>query len=122
MKDFTVEAKVPAKDDKPEMTGSVTVKAPETAEEAVKMFGSEAVVSNALANWKVTLQGNIRGGLRRGENQAALQARLGIAKMGVAATKASVDPKAAYLAQFQAADPKERKRMLAELQAAAEAQ
>jgi len=120
MKDFTVSAKVPAKDDQPEKTGQVTVKVPETIEEAAQMFGGEAVLSNAIANWKVTLQAALRNALKRNESQEAIQGRLGSAKMGVAVTKGSVDPKAAFLAQFQAAGPKERKALLAELQAAAE--
>ena len=119
MKDFTVEAKVPGKDGAPDQTAQVTVKVPETLEEANQMFGGPAVLSNAIANWKVVLQSAIRSGLKRGEDQAALQTRIGSAKMGVAVTKGAVDPKAAFLAQLAAADPKERKRMIAELQAKA---
>ena len=121
MKDFTVEAKVSAKGDKPALgPASLTVKAPETIEEAIQMFGKDPVLSNAIANWKVTLQSAIRSALSRGETQEAMQTRLGIAKMGVAVAKSSVDPKQAFLAQFAAADPKARKAMLAELQEAAE--
>ena len=123
MKDLQVTAKVPANKEKgtPEIVGSVTVKAPETAEEAIKMFGDGAVVSNAISNWIVVLQGNIRGGLRRGEDAKALQARLGGAKMGVAATKAQVDPKQAWLAMYAAGTPEERKRMKQDLLKQAEA-
>lgn len=119
MKDFTVEAKVPGKDGAPDQVAQITVKAPETLEEAGQMFGGEAVLSNAMANWKVVLQSAIRSGLKRGEDAKALQARIGQAKMGVAVTKGVTDPKAAFLAQLAAADPKERKRMIAELQAKA---
>ena len=117
MKDLQVTAKVPANEKKgtKEMIGSITVKAPETAEEGIKMFGGDALLSNALSNWVVTLQGNIRGGLRRGEDVKALQVRLGTSKMGVAATKASVDPKQAWLAQYASATPEERKKMKADL-------
>lgn len=121
MKDLQITAKVSAKDDKPEMTGSVVVKAPENIEEAVQMYGGEAVLSNAISNWIVTLQGNIRGGLKRGETPETMQARLASAKMGVAATKAAMDPKAAWLAAYQTADPKTKKKMLSELREAAEA-
>lgn len=127
MKDLQVTAKVPAKPAKdgkpatPEMVGSIKVKAPETAEEGIKMFGDGAVLTNAISNWVVTLQGAIRSGLRRGENSAALQARLGASKMGVAATKAAIDPKQAWLASYQAATPAERKRMKSELLKQAEA-
>ena len=117
MKDLTIGAKAP----KINKEASIIVKAPENLEEAVKMFSPEAILSNAMANWVVTLQGNIRGGLTRGEDAKALQARLGAAKMGVAATKAAVDPKQAWLAQYAAATPEERKKMKAELLKEAEA-
>lgn len=121
MKDLQVSARIPAKDGAPERIGSVTVKAPETAEEGIKMFGDQAMNSNATANWVVTLQSGIRGGLKRGETPQALQARLGSAKMGVAAAKAAQDPKAAWLAAYQAATPQERKKMKADLLRDAEA-
>jgi hypothetical protein len=122
MKDLQVTAKVPANAEKgtKEMIGAITVKVPETAEEAIKMYGGDAVLSNAISNWTVVLQGNIRGGLRRGEDAKALQARLGGAKMGVAAAKAQADPKQAWLAQYAAATPEERKKMKKELLAQAE--
>lgn len=123
MKDMQVTAKVPADAQKgtKELIGSVIVKAPETAEEAIKMFGGEAVLSNALGNWVVTLQSTVRAGLRRGEDAKALQARLSGSKMGVTASKAIIDPKQAWLAQYQAATPEERKKMKADLLAQAEA-
>ncbi len=119
MKDMTITAKVPAKDDKPELNGSLTVKAPESIEEAIQMYGGDAVLSNAISNWTVTLQGTVRGALRRGETQDGIQTRLGGSKMGVAATKAQIDPKQAFIAQYAAASPEERKKMIADLQAAA---
>jgi len=118
MKDLQVTAQVPANAQKgtPQLgPASVLVKAPESAKEAIEMFGDAAVLSNALANWTVTIQSTIRGGLKRGETQAQLQARLGGLKMGVAATKAAIDPKQAWLAAFQAATPAERKKMRADL-------
>lgn len=121
MKDLQVTAKVPAKAAKdgkpaePEKVGSITVKAPKTAKEAIEMYGDGPVVSNAIANWTVTLQSTIRSGLRRGESPAQLQARLGSVKMGQAATKAAIDPKQAWLAAYQAATPAERKKMKADL-------
>ena len=121
MKKMQVTARVPAKDDAPEKVATIEVDAPETAEEAVQMFGGEAVNSNAIANWRVTLQATARAGLKRGEDQAALQARLGNAKMGVAVTKGAVDPEAAFLAKYQAATPAERKAMMKKLQAMAAA-
>lgn len=118
MKDLAVTAKVPAneKNNTPQLgPATITVKAPENIEEAVKMFGGEAVLSNALANWVVTLQGNIRSALNRKEALPTMQARLGAAKMGVAAAKAAMDPKQAWLAAYQAATPAERKKMKADL-------
>jgi hypothetical protein len=55
--------------------------------------------------------------MKKGETQEQLQARLGSAKMGVAARGVVVDPIQAYIAKFAAATPDEKKRMLAELQA-----
>jgi len=120
MKDLQVSATYHSgKED--EKTGSINVKAPETAEEAISMFGGEAVLTNALANWVVKLQGNVRSGLGKGESTEVMQTRLGGSKMGIAAAKAAMDPKAAWLASYQAADPKTRKAMKAELLKQAEA-
>ena len=116
-----VEAKVPENKEKgtKEMSASISVNFAENLDESKAMFGEEAVLTNALANWRVTLQGNIRGGLRRGETPEAIATRLGVAKMGVAATGAKVDPVQAYLAQFQGSTPDQQKKMLAELTARA---
>lgn len=90
-----------------------------TAAELISMFGDAAVKSNAESNWVVTLQSNMRSGMKRGETQAQLQARLGQAKMGVAQAGAKIDPAQAYLAMFASATPEKQKEMLKELQAAA---
>ena len=95
---------------------TVVVSTGKDAKEMVSLFGDEAVKSNADANWKVTLQSNIRAGLKRGETADQIQARLKDAKMGVAQVGAKVDPVQAYLAQFQMATPEEQKKMLAELE------
>ena len=127
MKKLQVTAQVPEKKDaegniiqKAIPPATIEVEYGETATESIQMFGEEPMNSNAFANWKVTLQNNIRSGLKRGETQEQLQARLGGSKMGVAATKTQVDPEASYKAKFQAADPKERQRMIKELQAMAQ--
>jgi len=118
MKSIVVDAKVPANEEKKikEATATISVNYAETVKEAVEMFGEEALLSNALANWKVTLQGNIRSGLRRGEAPAVIAARLATAKMGVATAGVKIDPVQSYLAMFQTATPEKQKEMLAELQ------
>ena len=105
MKDLQVTARVPANKEKgtPELGPvTITVKTGENAVESIKMFGDEAVKSNSDENWIVTRQGNIISGLRRGETAEQMQARIGGAKMGVAAAKAQADPKQAWLVK----DPK----------------
>ncbi len=118
MKKVVVDAKVPENVEKgiSAMTAAITVDYAENIKEAVEMFGEEAVLTNAFANWRVTLQGNIRGALRRGENADAIAARLASAKMGVAQSGGKADPVQAYLAAFQSATPDKQKEMLAELQ------
>lgn len=99
---------------------TITVETGATAAEMIKMFGDEAVKTNANANWVVTLQSNIRSGLERGETQEQMQARLGTAKMGVAQKGVKVDPKQAYLAVFQSATPEKQAEMIKELTAKAQ--
>lgn len=118
MKDLVVMAKVP--EDKKKGTpqlgpASITVKTGDTAAEMIKMFGDEAVATNAIANWTVTLQGNIRSGLRKGETERQMQDRLGGSKMGVSIKGAVVDPIQAYAAKYYAASPEEQEKMIANL-------
>lgn len=100
---------------------SIKVQSANSAEEAIQMFGGEAVLSNAESNWVVTLQGNMRAGMKKGEGQAQLQVRLGGAKMGVAQKGAVVDPIASYMAMYASATPEKQKEMIAELTAKAKA-
>lgn len=119
MSTLTVAAKVPANKEKgTKELGpcTVTINTGATAEEMIQMFGSEAVKSNAEANWAVTLQANVRAGLKKGETSEQIQARLKDAKMGVATRGVKIDPIQAYLAQFQGAKPADQKKMLADLQ------
>lgn len=118
MKKVSVTATVPANAEKgiKEMSGTIEVDYAESIKEAVQMFGEEAILTNAFANWRINLQNNIRSGLKRGEDSKALQARLKDAKMGVAQAGAKIDPVQAYLAKFQSATPAEQQKMLAELQ------
>lgn len=119
---LTVTAKVPAKKataDKPAVPElgpcTVIVNTGKDDKEMVQMFGGEAVKTNADANWTVTLQGNIRAGLKKGETPNQIAARLKDAKMGVAQKGVQIDPVQAYLAKFQGATPEEQQKMLAEL-------
>jgi len=125
MKKVTIEATVPEKKDatgkvvQKGVSGNLTVEYAETLDEAKKVYGEEAVLTNAFANWRVTLQAAIRSALKRGETPEQYQTRLGVAKMGIANTGAKVDPVQAYLARFASATPEQQKKMLAELQARA---
>jgi hypothetical protein len=128
MKDLVISARIPEKKNSdgivvtPQLGPvSVTVQSGETAEEMIQMFGSEAVITNAVANWAVTLQAGIRAGLKKGETAEQIQARLAGAKMGVAAEKVRVDPVQAYLAMFAQATPEKQSEMLRELQERAQA-
>jgi len=119
---MTVTAKVPAKKataDKPAVPElgpcTIIVSSGKDAAEMVQMFGGEAVKTNAEANWAVTLQGNIRSGLKKGETPNQIALRLKDAKMGVAQKGVQVDPVQAYLAKFQGATPEEQQKMLTEL-------
>ena len=72
MKPVSIEASVPERKEGDKvvqvaLAGQVTVQYPETVAEALQVYGEEAILSNAFANWKVVLQANIRNGLKRGE-------------------------------------------------------
>jgi len=128
MKKMTVSALVPEKKDAQgkvvqKQLGPISVEVDygETIEECVKLYGAEAIMSNAFANWRVTLQANIRGGLKRGEDPAVIATRLKSAKMGVAVTGGKVDAEAAFKAKFLAANPEDRKKMIQQLRDLAQA-
>lgn len=111
MKKETISAQLP----KQNLSAAVAIDFPENLKELVAIAGEEAVLTNALANWRVTLQANIRGGLVRGETQEAIQARLAGAKMGVAVRGAKVDPIQAFMAQFASSTPEKQKELMAEI-------
>lgn len=115
---LSISAQVPENKEKgtPQLgPATVVVQSGKTAAELIQMFGDEAVKTNALAHWVVTIQNNIRGGLRHGETQEQMQARLGDAKMGVAQKGVKVDSLAIWKAEFATATPDRQKQMIAEL-------
>jgi len=117
--DMDVTAQVPANEKKgTKQLGpcTVTVQTGKDVKEMVQLFGDEAVKSNAEANWTVTLQSNIRAGLKRGETPQDIQTRLGTAKMGIAQKGVKIDPVKAYINKFASATPEDQKKMLAQLQ------
>jgi len=109
-KEMVVSAKAP----KVDKEASVTVQTGENAEEAITMFGGEQVLSNANANWRVTLQANVRRGLLAGKSQEELQGLLGSAKMGVATERIS-DPLAAAENKFNDMNTDEQKAFIKRL-------
>lgn len=129
MKQYQIKARVPAD---PKVPGSVDKSAvvnvnypdmegdiDKAYEEAAQAFGKKAVLSNAFANWRVTLQSGLRKGIENGEAADALQARFGAAKMGAATVGGSVDAEAAFTAKFLSATPAEREAMISKLKASA---
>lgn len=122
MEKKTVQAEVPERKDaegnvKQPQLGPVAVEVdfPSTLDEAKNWCGEEALLSNAFANWRVTIQSNIRSALKRGEAEGDIQNRLSSAVMGVAQTGGKVDAEAAFKAKFLQSDPETRKKMIAQL-------
>ena len=83
--------------------------------EAVKEYGAKAILSNAKANWVITLQGNIRSRLKKGQDANAIQAGLGSSKMGVAAEKVASDPNANAMAFLKTLTPEQRRQFIADM-------
>jgi len=121
-----VTAKVPQKKDdegnvtQEAMEATIFVNYAETVEEAVEMFGAEALLSNAFANWRVTLQSNIRSSLKSGLTPDQVHEKLSSAVMGVAQAGVRMDPQAAFIAKFKMATPEQQAEMLEKLKDAAE--
>jgi len=104
-----------------DLSATVFVNYGESLDEAVQMFGEEQILSNAWANWRVTLQAAVRRMLAAGKSQDEIQAALENAKMGVAMEKTSVDPITASLMKFKTMSPEQQAEFLEKLKAAASA-
>jgi len=115
-----ISAKVPGKDGAEDMIATIVVEYPETIEEAKEVYGEEAVLTNAFANWRVTLQSNIRTSLKSGLDPTQVHDKLRAAKMGIAQTGGKVDVQAAFIAKFKMANPEDQERMLEDLRNAAQ--
>lgn len=85
-----------------------------TAKEAIEMFGDDAVISNANANWTVTVQAGMRRLLKAGKKQDEVQAAFEGAKMGIALARVS-DPTGAILAKWPTMNEQERTEFLKKL-------
>lgn len=110
---------VSAKSPKLERETVIMVNYGENVAESVEMFGDDAVNSNALANWIVTLQAGIRRAHSAGKTDDEIQELLGNAKMGVAVSGGRVDPIQASLAKFKTMNAGEQADYLDKLRAAA---
>jgi|WetSurMetagenome_2_1015567.scaffolds.fasta_scaffold456885_2 hypothetical protein len=121
---MAIAAKVPADATKgtAELNATVNVNFPDIDKdpkaamiEAIAAYGEKAILTNARANFVVTLQSNIRAGLKKGEAVSAMQARLKDAKMGVAQAGVKVDAEQAFMAKFATATKEEKAAMLDKL-------
>ena len=98
---------------------AIELSGPETVEEAIQMYSGEAVLTNAMANFIVTMQGRIRADIKAGLDQAAIQTKHANDKMGVSQPKGSVDLVTAIKSKWATMDPEARKALLAYMKAAA---
>jgi len=88
-------------------------------EESIELFGADAVNSNALANWIVTLQAGIRRAHTAGKTDDEIQEILGNAKMGVAVSGGRIDPIQASLVKFKTMNADEQAAYIEKLRTAA---
>lgn len=91
---------------------SIVINYPESFEEANEMFGEEAVLSNAFANWKVVLQSGIRSALKSGLTPDQIQAKLGSSVMGVAQVGGKVNIVDSFAAKFAMSTPEKQAELL----------
>ena len=102
-----------------DLAATVYVNYGENLDEAVQLFGEDQILSNAWANWRVTLQAAVRRMLAAGKSTDEIQAALENSKMGVAMEKTSVDPITASLMKFKTMTQEEQSVFLEKLKAAA---
>ena len=98
-------------------SATIEIQTGETAKEAIEMFGDEAVLTNANANWVVTVQGGIRRMLVAGSSQEDIQKAVGDTKMGVSRVK-SADHTVAIKKQWANWSPEQRAQFIKDLKAA----
>lgn len=99
----------------------ITVAVGKTVEESIEMFGGDAINSNAIANWVVTLQAAIRRLHSTGKGDEEVQELLESAKMGVATSGGAIDPIQASLAKFKTMNAEEQAAYVEQLRTLAEA-
>ena len=116
--DMVVTAKI-GKGETASQPMTINVQAGATAEESIEMFGTDAVNSNANANWKVTLQSAVRAAIKAGLTPEAAQEKLGGSKMGVSQPRSAADPVAAMMNKWSTMDAETKKAFMAQLKAAA---
>lgn len=121
MEQRDVTARVPAKEEGQEdLEATIYVSYPESLDEAKDWCGEEALLTNAFANWRVTLQGNIRNKLRAGMTPEQINEMLKDAIMGVAQAGVKTDPQQMFLMKFKSATKEEQEEMIAKLREAAQ--
>ena len=93
---------------------TIYIQAGNSAVESIDMFGDEAVNSNAIRNWKITIQSGMRGLIKAGKSQAEIQAKYKDAKLGVAADR-TTDPAGALVAKWDSYSAEEQASILKQL-------
>ena len=96
-------------------SASINWTGPETIEEAIQMFGGEAVLTNAISNFTVTMQSRIRSMIKAGKTPDEMQAALGSLAMGVQMPRSAADPLATLKAKLPSMTEEQKKALIAEL-------
>jgi len=117
MKDLNITAK--AGKDKDAKSATIIVKAPETLAEAQEMYGDEAILTNAMANFVITEQNRVRADIKAGLDQPAIQEKHANDKMGISQPKGTADPTAAFLSKWQSMSEDEKAQVMRKMKGAA---